>query len=145
MLIDAHLNKSLTEEFVKQLKIQSNKNTKSKVKNKNLLSICNLCDYISKNEHGLNVHKGRMHSDKNLSGMQSNETTSALCSTRVKDNTNFKMFTCPECNIQCNDDIVLNNHIFQKHDQIIQKKTWYTMLALVLRKRCTLKHHIHYP
>ena len=102
VILEAHLNKTLTDEFVKQLKIRSNNKTIGKQKVNDILSFCDKCDYVSKNEHGLNIHKGKRHTDiiepsePNTPAQKPAKTTQPQI-----HNNNFGKFICPTCGLRC--------------------------------------------
>ena len=50
-LLDAHHNKVLDDDFIKELRRQPNNKTIGKHKEKDVLSICDTCKFVFKNEH----------------------------------------------------------------------------------------------
>ena len=119
VILDAHFNNTLTEDFVEQLKKQSSNKTIGKKKQINL-SLCNKCDYVAKNEHGLNIHKGKQHTDANEHIFQEPKNLEQKLSQSDDQEefpSTFSNFICHTCGLRCKDERFFKYHSSLRHDK----------------------------
>ena len=121
-ILDSHLNKTLTTEFIKRLKVHTNIPTKENQIQSDILAPCDQCDYISKNQHGLSIHHGKTHTDK---PPHTSQKPKVITPDDIKSQTNStaktvkspgKKLKCDQCDYESMYQKFLKDHIKRKHE-----------------------------
>ena len=120
VILDTHLNNILNDDFVQQLEKHSIYKTIGKQEQIDKPSLCDECDYVAKNEHGLNIHKERKHTEaieKVVPELQANEQKNSPSNEQSQEPSSFGSFICPMCGLRCQDERFFKYHISLRHDK----------------------------
>ena len=152
VILDAHLNIILNEDFVRQLKKRSSNKTIGKLKQIDQPSLFDECDYVAKNEHGLNIHKGRKHTEiieKIVPEPQIQEQKNSPLNEQSQVPSSFGNFIYSTCGLRCKDERFLKYHISLRHDKfhpgeptkIYECESCPKELTIDLELEAHMKHH----